>query len=87
MYKDRSRKKSKVIASRFTPREAELLSSMAKKYVISESKLINFLCFVPPATMKSEYLTSLMKEHLKNPLELLKTAEEGNVSQGKADET
>ena len=81
MYKDRSRKKSRVIASRFTERQAELLSSMAKRFQVSESKLINFLCFVPPATMKSEYLTSLMKEHLKDPLRLLKITEDGEADE------
>jgi len=82
MYKDRSRKKSKVIASRFTPREAELLSSMAKRFEITQSRLISFLSIVAPATMQSAYLTSLIKEHLKNPLQLLQTAEEGDNGKG-----
>ena len=86
MYKDRSRKKSRVIAARFTERQAELLRSMAASFEISESKLINFLCFVPPATIKEDFLNSLLKEHIKDPLNLNSLLKLLNMEDGEADE-
>ena len=81
MYKNKAMRKSKVIASRFSPGQASLLSDMASKYQISESKLINFLCFVPPALMKSSYLDTLLKQYIKEPYQLLQLAEEDNKDQ------
>ena len=78
MYKNKELRKSKVIASRFSPGQASLLSDMASKYQISESKLINFLVFVPSALIKSEYLDSLLKQYIKEPYQLLKLAEQDN---------
>ena len=82
MYKNKELRKSKVIASRFSPGQASLLSDMASKYQISESKLINFLCFVPPALMKSAYLDSLLKQYIKEPYQLLQLAEEDKKEEG-----
>ena len=78
MYKNKELRNSKVIASRFSPGQASLLSDMASKYQISESKLINFLVFVPSALIKSEYLDSLLKQYIKEPYQLLQLAEQDN---------